>query len=71
MKYFTFLPLLCGVIYFVHCFFISIVLKSVGNLFILVNSGFHSHGFQYTQNAHTGTCEHSLYLGKPLQFVED
>ena len=30
MKYFTFLPLLCGVIYFGHCFFISIVLKKCG-----------------------------------------
>lgn len=27
--------------------------KSVDNLFILVNSGFHSHRFQYMQNAHT------------------
>lgn len=28
------------------------------------HSGLDSHHFQYTQNAHTDTCEHSLYLGK-------
>ena len=38
--------------------------KSVGNLFISGHSGLDSHHFQYMQNAHTDTCEHSLYLGK-------
>ena len=38
--------------------------KNVGNLFISGHSGLDSHHFQYTQNAHTDTCEHSLYLGK-------
>ena len=53
MKYFTFPPLLCGPFYVGCRFFISTILKSVDNLFILVNSGFHSHRFQYMQNAHT------------------
>ena len=41
------------------------VLKKVwATLFISGHSGLDSHHFQYTQNAHTDTCEHSLNLGK-------
>ena len=50
--------------FFGHRIFISMLQKSVGNLFISGHSGLDSHHFQYTQNAHTDTCEHSLYLGK-------
>ena len=38
---------------------------------LLVNSGFHSHVLQYMQKVHTNMCEHSLYFGSTLQFVED
>jgi len=48
------------------------ILKSVGNLFISGHSGLDSHHFQYTQNAHTDTCEHSPYFGRDnFQFVQD
>ncbi len=31
------------------------IYKSVNKLYIEVNSGFHSHDFQYMQNAHTNS----------------